>query len=227
MKKIIFLSTIFLLLATSVHAQSVDILWQGDTYTPPFYQGKSLWSTQSMITFVAIPNGLGNPSNLYYKWIRNGTVLGNSNGVGKNTLVFLDDILSRTQNIEVEIISASDNVLASSSISVTPIVPTLAVYENNPLYGFMFHKAVGENYRLKENELTLSAFPYFFNADTRLSNNLTYEWRTNTGGLGIRNSVTYRAPDNASGSSQVSLRVSNKNYITQNVEKGFLVEFVE
>src|SRR3990167_742525 len=105
MKRIIFLSTIYFLLTTVVLAQSVDILWQGDTYTPPFYKGKSLWSNQSRITFVAIPQGLGNPASLNYKWTKNGTVLGNINGIGKNTLSFTDSILSRPQTIRVDILS--------------------------------------------------------------------------------------------------------------------------
>ena len=66
MKKIVFLFAIYSLLFTVVNAQSVDLLWQGETYVPPFYKGKSLWSDQSRITLFAIPQGLGNPANLNY-----------------------------------------------------------------------------------------------------------------------------------------------------------------
>src|SRR3990167_8183019 len=105
-----------------LHAQEVDILWQGKTYTPPFYKGKTLWSSQSKIALLAIPHisGAGNPVNLTYKWIKNGTVLGNINGVGKNTLAFTDSILSKPQTIKVEILSEQKTVLASASIFVTP-----------------------------------------------------------------------------------------------------------
>src|SRR3989344_1173365 len=72
MKKGLLLASCFLFLAsTTTHAQSVDLLWQGETYTPPFYKGKSLWSNQSRITFFAMTNGLGNPANLSYKWTKN------------------------------------------------------------------------------------------------------------------------------------------------------------
>lgn len=234
MKKIFLLSTIYFLLLTTAFAQSVDLLWQGDTYTPPFYQGRSLWSTQSDITFVAIPQGLGNPANLNYKWTKNGSVLGSFSGVGRNTLSFSDSILSITQTIRVDIISTTNidilsdenPVMASASITLTPTSPSLNIYESSPLYGFMFHKSVGNNYQLKEKEITFTAFPYFFSVNTRLDNSLAYEWRTNTGGLETRDSVTYRVPDNTSGgSSQVSLRAFHKNQITQDARKSFLVEF--
>ncbi|MDO8569322.1 MAG: hypothetical protein Q7R89_00845 [bacterium] len=221
------LFTIYYLLSTTAFAQSVDLLWQGDTYTPPFYQGKSLWSNQSRITFLAIPQGLGNPANLNYKWTKNGTVLGNINGVGKNTLSFTDSILSRPQTIEVDIISSNQGaVLASASVFVAPISPVLAIYENSPLYGFMFHKETSGIHELKEKEVTFTAFPLFFSVSNRGGGAVNYEWRTNIGEeAGTRNSVTYRAPDDAKGTSQVEVSASHKDKIVQSSSKSFLIKF--
>ena len=225
---IFLLASCFLILDSSfVHAQSVDILWQGQTYTPPFYKGKALWSNQSRISFVAIPQGLGNSANLNYKWTRNGTVLGNINGIGRNYLSFLDSILSKPQTIKVDILSSQDEVLASAFVTVVPTSPILAIYENNPLYGFMFHRETNGTYELREKEVTFSAFPFFFSALSRADSGLSYEWRTNVGEAETRNSVTYRSPDDASGSSQVSMRVSNKDKIMQSFNKSFLIEFGE
>jgi len=226
MKKGLLLASCFLFLAsTTTHAQSVDLLWQGETYTPPFYKGKSLWSNQSRITFFAMTNGLGNPANLSYKWTKNGTVLGNINGVGKNTLSFTDSILSRPQTIKVEILSEQKTVLASASIFVTPTPSVLAVYENNPLYGFMFHKEIVKEHKLQDKEITFTAFPLFFSALNRIDNSVEYEWRTNVGDRENKNSVTYRAPDDAVGASQIQVSVSNKEKILQSSNKSFLIEF--
>ena len=222
---ILLLLTTYFLLPTSTFAQSVDILWQGEAYVPPFYQGRNLWSKQSIINFVAIPQGLGNSANLNYKWTKNGTVLGNINGVGKNTLSFIDLILSKPQIIKVEIVSGEDEVLASASITVTPTPPTLAIYENNPLYGFMFHKETSGVYELQEKEITFTAFPFFFSTLNRADNAINYEWRTNVGEVENRNSVTYRAPDDAVGSSEVGVNASNKDKITQSASKSFSIEF--
>ena len=226
MKKGLLLASCFLFLAsTTTHAQSVDLLWQGETYAPPFYKGKSLWSNQSRITFFAMTNGLGNPANLGYKWTKNGTVLGNINGIGKNTLAFTDSILSRPQTIKVEILSEQKTVLASASVFVIPTPPVLAVYENNPLYGFMFHKEMAGEYKLQEKEVTFTAFPLFFSALNRIDNSVEYEWRTNVGDAENKNSVTYRAPDDATGASQIQVSASNKEKILQSSNKSFLIEF--
>ncbi|MEK7176166.1 MAG: hypothetical protein AAB695_02200 [Patescibacteria group bacterium] len=221
---ILILSSYFLL-PTSTHAQSVDLLWQGSSYVPPFYQGRTLWSNQSKVVLLAIPHGLGLAANLNYKWTKNGTVLGNTNGVGKNSLSFLDSILSKPQSIKVDIISSQDEVLASASVVIVPVSPSLLVYEKNPLYGYLFHKEVGGAYALSEKEITLTAFPFFFSVRNRADNTVGYAWRTNVGGMESGNAVTYRAPENVSGSSQVSASASNKDEIAQQAQKSFLVQF--
>ncbi len=225
MKKIVFLFAIYSLLFTVVNAQSVDLLWQGETYTPPFYKGRSLWSSQSRIVLLAMTQGLGNPSNLIYKWTKNGTVLGNINGVGKNSLSFTDSILSRPQTIRVDVLSGQNAVLASASVNVTPEPPILIIYENNPLYGFMFHRAVDREYKFREKETTFTAFPFFFSISDRADDTIDYEWRTNNGNLETKNSVTYRAPDETAGTSQIEVSASNKEKILQSSGKNFLIQF--
>ncbi|MCR4279210.1 MAG: hypothetical protein NUV78_00535 [Candidatus Zambryskibacteria bacterium] len=211
--------------ANIAHAQSVDILWQGETYTPPFYQGRALWSKQSMITMVAVPQGLGSPSSLIYKWTQDGTVLGNISGQGRNTLRFEDSIFSKARTIKVEILSVAEEVLAESQIIVVPTTYLPLVYEDNPLLGYMFHKEVGNIFNLEEGEVTFSAFPLFSTPALRDGANLVYRWVTNSGDTETSNSVTYRAPDGEEGSSQVSLTISNKSKIMADISRSFLVQF--
>ena len=233
---VFLLFTVYYLLSTTVHAQSVDLLWQGETYTPPFYKGRALWSSHSNVTFLAIPHDLGNPENLNYKWSRNGdgVSLPFVSGLGKNTFTFSDGLISRTKTVMVNIIpsdqdpSKKDTVLASASVTLTPRPPILAVYENNPLYGLMFHKEIGEIHELQEREATLTAFPLFFSALNRVDSMIGYEWRTNAGGQpDTANSVTYRAPDGTDGLSAISVRASNKeeDKFMQSASKNFLIQF--
>lgn len=234
MIKVFFLFTIYYLLSTSsAFAQSVDLLWQGNTYTPPFYKGKTLWSNQSMITLWALPQGLGDPAKLNYKWTKGGTVLGGPkgvNGVGKNRLSFTDSVLGRPQTIKVDIVSTpaadgSEEVLASASVYVEPIPPTLVIYENNPLYGFMFHKEAVGTFNLQEKEVTFTAFPFFFSTSNRINADLSYKWNSNSGEAETRNSVTYRSPDNGSGTSQIQASISNRDKILQSASRNFLIQF--
>lgn len=230
MKKCYFLLATLLLIAPVFYAeaQEVDILWQGEAYVSPFYKGKTLWSSQSKITFLAIPRGTGtgNSASLNYKWTKNGTVLGNISGVGKNTLTFTDSILSKPQTIEIDVLSGQNIVLASASVTLAPILPMLAIYENNPLYGFMFHRETSGTHELQNREVTFTAFPLFFSALNRTDNRINYEWRTNIGGgAETGNSVTYRTPDNTTGSSQIEARASNEDKILQSSGKNFLIRF--
>ena len=228
MKKFYILSvfTLLVLPIFSLNAQSVDLLWQGDTYTPPFYEGASLWSSQSMITFLAVPNGLGDPANLFYIWTKDGTVLGNYNDVGKNSLSFYDTIISRPQTIKVDVLPFDESeILASATVFVAAISPTLAIYENNPLYGFMFHRETSGTHRLEDREVTFTAFPLFFTALNRFDSTLGYEWQTNVGNVETRNSVTYRTPEDASGISSVQVRALSRDKILQSGDNSFLVEF--
>jgi hypothetical protein len=211
----------------SLTAQSVDILWQGESYTPPFYEGLPMWSRQSLITLVAIPNGLGSPSALSYKWSKNGTVLGSLSGIGKNSLKFADTVFSKPQRIEVEIISSNEETLAESSIIVTPRDFTPLVYEKNPLYGYLFHHEVGESFRLYEGEVTFSAFPLFSSPPLRDGANLSYKWSTNSGESGVGQDITYRVPEEGGGSAMVNLRVTNSEKILPSISRSFLVQFGE
>lgn len=207
-----------------VSAQSVDLLWQGDTYTPPFYAGKSLWSKQTKVTFLAIPNGLGNPKNLNYLWTKNGTVLGNISGVGKNSLSLMDTVFSKPVTIKVEILSSQEETLAEKSVTLTPTSPTILVYENNPLYGFMFHQEVDGTYKMSGEEATFTGFPFFFGEKNRTASNLLYKWRTSNGEAGT-NSVTYRITSGEVGGSSVSLGLYDSDLIMQSANKSFLIQF--
>lgn len=225
----IFFVMLFLILTpTTTHAQSVDLIWQGETYTTPFYKGLALWTTESRVTLVAIPQGLGGASNLYYKWTKNGTVLGNINGVGRNHISFVDPIISRPQEIKVEIISSDkETVLAGASTLIAPDTSSLAIYENDPLYGFMFHKETNGTYPLKNKEITFTMFPFFSSIDDRENNNLNYKWQTSDtgGGAETGNSITYLGPEGVTGSAEIKASFSNTKNITQSAGKKFLVRF--
>ncbi|OHB05916.1 MAG: hypothetical protein A3A26_03145 [Candidatus Zambryskibacteria bacterium RIFCSPLOWO2_01_FULL_47_14] len=224
MRKLFLLLTIYFLLSTPVFAQSVDILWQGETYAPPFYEGKALWSKQSLIRFVAIPQGFGDPAALNYRWVRNGTVLGGASGIGKDTIKFRDTLFSKPYTLKVEIINQLDETLAESTISMAARDPELLVYEKNPLYGYMFHRQVDKTYRLNKEEVTFSAFPLYADSTEREATALSYKWRTGTD-TWIGNSVTYRAPEKAQGYVPVIISFSDSSKVMREITRDFIIQF--
>jgi hypothetical protein len=224
MKQSLILAFFFLLPAIT-SAQSVDILYAGETYTPPFYQGGALWSGESTLKLFAVPQGLGDPRSLNYRWSRGTTVLGDRSGVGENTLSYTDDLFSKPQIFMVEIVKSDDTVLASNWVNLTPVAPETLVYESHPLYGFLWNREAAANYYLSEAETTFVAFPLFFTAASREDSGLSYSWRSKAGEDSTRSTVTYRIPEGSAGQSGISLKVGNPASVRQMAEKSFLVQF--
>lgn len=214
-----------------IKPSEVDLVWQGNTYTPPFYKGRTLWSGQSDFTALAIPhivNSSGreaNPANFFYKWSRNGEAEGNSSGVGKNSIKLSTSIFPIPQEIQVEI-SDGDSILATKKTVISSNDMSLLVFEDNPLYGPLFNNGVIDKISLKEKEVTLIAYPLFFNTQARENSFISYSWLINGLASGQNtSSVTFRAPDNSGGSSDVSVHIGNTVNFTQMNDKSFNIGF--
>ena len=204
----------------------IDLIWQGETYTPPFYKGRALWSKQGRLRLLAIPQIPGvDPNTLLYKWSKNNTVLGTANGVGKNSLAFGDSILSKPVNIKVDVMGEDGALLATKSVTLAPTNTSLLIYEFNPLLGYLFSQEIGSTYKLQKPEVSLAAFPLYFSVPRRNFYLLEYEWGA---GSTVQKSdvVTYRLPPNhEKGEAKISLKVSNKDRIMQNGTRTFVIQF--
>lgn len=224
---IFLLSLIFIVPNSSRAEGEVDILWQGETYTPPFYEGLPLWTNESRITFIAIPN-LPNtdPSSLYYRWSKDGVVLGSLSGVNRRSLALSDTVLSLPIEVKVDIRDGEEGeILGTRVVTLSPTTAKVLVVENHPLYGLLFNKTISGTHSLTESEATFSAIPLFGNVTFRNAPALTYTWRTNTGEVSTGSKVTYRAPEDARGSSSVRLKVSSSRVLVQPKEVDFLIQF--
>jgi hypothetical protein len=221
---ILFISYSIFFIPVPVLAQSVDIVWQADTYTPLFYKGKALWSNQSIIAITAIVSNTNSPQNYYYKWIRNNVVLGSLSGIGRDTVYLHDSILGKQQKYKIQIFNDNGGLIDENEIFIQPTRPSIVVYEDNPLYGIMFHREVGSSYTLGGREVTFVTFPLFYSIANRFSN-VKYEWRSGAGAVETMNSVTYRTPAGASGSSPVSIKASHADEILQVAKKDFMIKF--
>jgi hypothetical protein len=214
----------------TIRPSEVDIMWKGNTYIPHFYKGRALWSNQSSLTIFAVPhvsNSSGKEiarSTLVYKWTRNGTVLGSQSGVGKSTLVINNSLFPAPQTIQVDI-STGGEVLARGATTISPMNPELLVYEDSPLLGPLFNIEVGNRISLREKEITLSVFPFFFGVMDKNDSSLKYSWSANNSTIEQSASkVTFRSPE-ASGSSNISIHAENSSMFTQTADKAFGVEF--
>ncbi len=57
----------------TIKPEDIEMMWDGHSYTPPFYKGKGLYPYQGEITVAALPNFIKNgsiidPQTLVYTW---------------------------------------------------------------------------------------------------------------------------------------------------------------
>jgi hypothetical protein len=218
---------------TQINPASVDLIWQSESYVPPFYKGKAMFSHENNITFIAIPHmesggKEANVKNLIYKWTTNGEVIESASGYGKNTFTMTGSIISRPLEVEVDVTSPTNNQQAYSSLTVTPQDPSVIMYEVDPLYGIQFQKALLGSKELTTSEMSLIGLPLYFGVTDQRTSSLSYDWKINgvsTGNEKWDNSQTLRPKEGTSGASDVSLSISNSLKILQTAEVRFRVIF--
>ncbi len=213
----------------------VDLIWQSYGYVPPFYKGKTLFSHQDMIQFIAIPhiigtNGVEIPAgNLIYKWTRNGTILGDFSGYGKNTYTMISSVISRPLLIDVEVTSPTTDDMAQASTVATPIEPSVVFYEKNPLYGIQFQKALTGSVAMSDaKEINVLAEPFYFGVNYLSDPSLSYKWNINNSQIDSDTTKTnriFRPVGGTAGTSYISLSIENANKMLQYANNGFNLNF--
>ncbi len=200
----------------------VDLIWQSNSYTPPFYKGKAMFAHQDSITIIAIPHmtssGEFDPGSYIYKWTQNGRALQSESGYGKNTITINGSVISRPLKIEVEVSTPYSYAAAYGYTTINPIDPFVLLYSKSPLYGIQFQKALaGESY-LSTPEITVAAIPMFFDVRYTTSANIGYKWSIN--GEFINNdpaasTQVFRPIEGMSGTSNITVKVEHIDKILQ------------
>lgn len=219
----------------SIKPAEVDLIWQTEGFVPPFYKGKALFSHQNIITFIALPHMTGpngveiGAKNLVYKWIKNGTVIETASGFGKNIYTFIGPLISRPLNIEVEVTSPTGNGVGIAETVVSPIEPSVVFYKKNPLYGIEFQKAFLGTVELKgSKEVVVLGVPFFFGVLSANAPELSYNWSINGSSVDsntVTNTRVFRQIEGTSGTSNISLRIENRNKILQSASSNFNLMF--
>ncbi len=201
----------------------VTLLWQSEGYTPPFYRGKALAPFEGRVTVVALPlftreDGTAvNPRELIYSWSENDEPIAESSGVGKNSFVFRGRVPIRPVDVSVVVTSKDKTLVAEARDSISTEPPALLLYENHPRYGIRFNRAIQPRVALEEDELRLSAVPFFFETETRGGGNVHYEWELNfrPSPTEAASSITLRRAGDAGGESVVSLTAQEATHLFQ------------
>lgn len=220
----------------TITPSAVTILWEANTYTPPFFKGKALFSHQSTVTFMAQPQivvkgKVVNPANLIYRWSKDGTVLGNQNGYGKQTLTLTGSVISRSMRIFVEVTDPQSGATASGVVTLNPVEPEILIYEVSPLYGTQYNKAIINSLPLQGNEVTLAAIPYFFSSQYAFnSGELLYKWSINGNTVSDNlntNARVFRKVGDVSGKSNIEVRIEQPDKLLQFSSYNTVIDFLK
>ncbi len=191
-----------------IRPTGMDLMWQTNGYTPPFYKGKAMYTYQSFVDFIAMPyftttSGTQiDPKTLVYKWSRNGTPLGNVSGYGKNIFKTNGGVLAKPLTVSVEVSTIDGSMKSQKTVSLKSNEPEIVFYENHPLYGILYNKAIPSQFDMSKKELSISSAPYFFDVKRKDDSSLSYTWSMN--GKKLENqtkpdSLVLRKPDSTTG----------------------------
>lgn len=215
--------------------QDLVILWETDTYTPPFYKGKSLFTPESTLVLHGINLDSKNPlTNTYanYVWKTDGTVHGDESGVGKRSFIYKGNILMQEPFFELLYSNVSSyqgvNTVKTSSASTRAILQVqtldtdIFTYEKTPLLGVLFNKKVDSTYLLQKPETTLVAYPVYYTTPSSLS--LSYSWNINDTPVKTNsNFLTFKKTrDNET--SRLTIDISNPKSLLQSITKTHIID---
>ncbi|MHB8651916.1 MAG: hypothetical protein ACYC8S_02160 [Minisyncoccota bacterium] len=156
----------------------IDLSWEANTYTPPFYRGKALPTAGSGVRVVArLVGSAGDPSTLLYQWRKDGVVLGTSSGYGRTVLDIPRAFAgSGSTNIGVTISSKSGVVVATKYITLRAQSPRITFYENRPLVGVLYNTTLDSDVTAQGSEFAVRVEPYFVPEIDKLSGDILYRF---------------------------------------------------
>lgn len=170
---------------TVIIPADAEILWEADSLVPPFYKGRTLAGAGTSVRAeahvrLARDNGtLIAPEDIMYTWRRNGAVASSVSGKGKNKAVFSAPLLFSTDTLSVTAESI-DRTLRTEARTTIPSVDTLLfIYEDHPLFGTLYNRALRPSATIPETEVKLAAFPLFADARAAGDKRLDYSWTVN------------------------------------------------
>ncbi len=211
----------------SIQPAEVNLAFEANSTVHPFYKGKALFPSQGVIKFVALPNLVDQSGNaissnkLIYKWTLNREIQGSLSGFGKDTFSYVGTILGESLDVKVEASSLDGSQIAQTELVVSPIQPRVLLYENNPLFGVMYEKALSDGFSFIGGDVKILATPFYFNKNALLS----YLWTLNGDILQNEQGANINLHQGGeAGTSAISLEVSDGSKLLLKATTGISIE---
>ena len=212
----------------TISPSDIDMLWQSyNTYTPPFYRGKSLASAEGSVKVVAIPSNQ-NPAGLNYKWKQDDKSKQDSSGYEKNYFIYTNSFLEDSNTVEVAVSDLFGNNIGLNTISITPGNPKILFYEKNTMLGIKWEKALSQ-ISINTNGNSIVAEPYFFSNKNLSSEGYQFNWFLNGEQIQTtskqKNILSIKPEAGQSGTALIKIIINNTKTLFQSMEKTINVNF--
>jgi hypothetical protein len=205
----------------------IDMLWQAyNTYTPPFYKGKTLASNEGQIKVVAIPS-IQNLAGYSYTWRQDDKSKQDSSGYGKNSYVYQNSFLDDSNTVEVAVSDILGNSIGSGTISINPGSPKIIFYKKDQILGTNWGNSITDGYTLNKDGDTIVAEPYFFSLGDLNSSGYDFNWFLNgeqTTTPSPPNTLSIK-PEGSSGTATIKVIINNTKTLFQSMTKEINVNF--
>lgn len=195
-----------------IQPQDVVIVAEPISSAPPLYQGKSLVPLEGDVRIVAMANlrdsggKSASPTTYSYAWTVDDTRIANSSGIGKSAIIVASPLQYRSRTVSVVVTSANGSLVGGASLSLSAEQPSLRIYENDPLLGIRYDRALSGSYIIAGAESTLYAAPFSLPTTGGAP---FIQWFLNGSSVQIGNSITLRPTGSGQGNASLSLTASS------------------
>jgi hypothetical protein len=156
----------------------VDLIIEADTYTPSFFNGRSLPIQESTLRAIALVHtgDTTNPESYSYRWSLDNDILSGGTLTGKY-IISIPTRRFQTGYLSVEVYTNDGILIAQAAQNINVTQPKMLLYEHSPLLG-LSQKASLSPLALVGQETTLYAEPFFMNIPNATTY-IDYVWKLN------------------------------------------------
>lgn len=201
----------------SIQPQDVVLVAEPISSAPMLYPGKPLVPLDGDVRVVAVANlrdvngKASHPTTYSYAWTVDGVQIANASGIGKEVIVVASPLQYRARDVSVAVTNSSGALVGGASLSLTALEPSVRIYQNDPLFGIRFDRALSDTYTIASAETTLYAAP--FSVPTTGGAPLI-QWFLNGSVAQNGASITLRPSGSGQGNASLSLVASSGGYTT-------------
>lgn len=210
---------------------SVDILYETpESYTPLFYEGKSLPGEGALVNFVAVPNisekGVILPAqSMAYSWYINDEFMPDASGMGRSSAQFNLDIFNNFTRVKVVARSVT-GTSAEKYIDIYPhdVMPLLYTYDE--VLGADYTSLIVRRFEATK-AFILDLEPFYLSAKNSLADSASYAWAID--GLPVTplggRLLAMHPKENSYGSRLLNISISNSKRRFQEASADFNLVF--